>query len=351
MMKRVLSLVLAATALAAPGAAAAKEPVFVPVYEKNFPDPFVLPLNDGSFIAYATNDGINLPMITSRDLVSWTPVMDPANPSKRLDGMPKLAPWVKEGFTWAPEVARVGGRYILYYTANHAKQDKQCLGAALSDQPTGPFVDTSAQPLICQFELGGSIDANFFRDQGGRQYLYWKSDGNRIGKPSKLWAQELRADGLALIGQPVNIGIKDDDAWKQRVVEAPTMIRTPDGLAMLYSGGYFGWNDDQRLSPYAMGYALCAGPLGPCTDKSPKPILYSYSDPGRAGCLSGPGHQHIFRANGGTFISFHGWDTTSSCRKEDNERQMFIAPFGWENGRPVIAPSLRAKNRRSGERG
>ena len=348
-MKRVLSLVLAATALIAPAAAVAKEPVFVPVYEKNFPDPFVLSLKDGSFIAYATNDGINLPIITSRDLVNWSPVMDPAAPTKRLDGMPTLAPWVKEGFTWAPEVMQVGGKYILYYTANHRQQDKQCLGAAVADKPTGPFVDTSAQPLVCQFELGGSIDANPFRDKDGKLYLYWKADGNRIGKPSSLWGQEMRADGLAVVGQPVDLGLGDKEEWKQRVIEAPTMIRTPDGLAMLYSGGYFGWNPDQRLSPYAMGWALCSGPLGPCTDKSAKPILYSYSAPGKEGCLSGPGHQSIFRAKGGTFISFHGWESTRGCRKAKEERELYIAPFGWENGGPVIAPSLRRNG--SGERG
>ena len=36
-------------------------------------------------------------------------VDDPAQPGKPLDGMPTLAPWVKEGFTWAPEVMKVTG--------------------------------------------------------------------------------------------------------------------------------------------------------------------------------------------------------------------------------------------------
>ena len=94
-----------------------------------------------------------------------------------------------------------------------------------------------------------------------------------------------------------------------------------------------------------MNWARCAGPLGPCKDAGPKPILYSYSQPGKAGCLSGPGHQSVFRANGGTFISFHGWSTSSGCRKADDKRFLYIAPFGWENGAPVIAPSLRRDQR------
>jgi beta-xylosidase len=267
--------------------------------------------------------------------------------------MPTLAPWVKPGFTWAPEVMKVGANYHLYYTANHRAQDKQCLGVAVSASPRGPFVDRSAEPMVCQFDLGGSIDAHPFRDQDGKLYLYWKADGNRIAKRSRIWGAEMTADGLKLAGAPRDVGLTDEDEWEQRVIEAPTMIRTPDGLVMLYSGGYYGWNDDQRFSPYAMNWARCEGPLGPCRDAGPKPILYSYRDPRNAGCLSGPGHQSVFRANGGTFISFHGWDTTSGCRKADPERHLYIAPFGWGNGAPAIAPSLRptVSGAKKGERG
>jgi beta-xylosidase len=195
--------------------------------------------------------------------------------------------------------------------------------------------------MVCQFDLGGSIDANPFRDRDGKLYLYWKADGNRIGKRSRLWGALLTPDGMKLAGAPKDIGLTDEDAWEQRVIEAPTMIRVPDGYAMLYSGGYFGWNDDQRLSPYAMNWARCSGPLGPCKDAGPKPILNSYAKPGKEGCLSGPGHQSVFRANGGTFISFHGWATTRGCRKGEGKRFLYVAPFGWENNAPAIAPSLR----------
>jgi hypothetical protein len=149
------------------------------------------------------------------------------------------------------------------------------------------------------------------------------------------------ADGLSVAGPATDLGMTDKDAWEQNVIEAPSMVRTRDGLVMFYSGGYFGWNDNQRTSPYAMNYAMCTGPLGPCRDAGPKPILYSFNDSKGSGCLSGPGHQTIFRANGGTFIAFHGWATTAGCRKAKDARQMYVAPFGWEQGKPVIAPSLR----------
>ena len=325
------SLALAGSALAAPS--------FVPVYQANFPDPFVL-LAGSEFLAYATNDGINLPMASSRDLVHWAPVMDPANPGKRLDGMPKLGAWAKEGFTWAPEVQRVGSKYVLYYTASNPKLDRQCVGVAVADGPRGPFRDPSPEPLVCQSALGGTIDANTFRDADGKMYIYYKNDGNRVGKVSQIWGQRLSDDGLKVIGAPVAIA-RDTKAWEQKLIEAPTMVRAPTGYQLFYSGGYFGWNDDQRISPYAMGYATCASPLGPCTPSPANPVLHSFDDR-TAGCVSGPGHQSIFTVGRRSFIAFHAWAVTKGCRKAADKRYLYVAPLSWKDGKPVIGNSLRA---------
>lgn len=328
---------LAACSLASAAAVAA--PSFVPVYETNFPDPFVL-VAKGGFVAYSTNDGLNLPMASSKDLVHWSPVMDPARPGKRLDGMPVLAPWSKAGFNWAPEVMRVGEKYVLYYTASSRKLDKQCVGAAVASDPFGPFVDTSTEPLLCQADLGGTIDADAFRDSDGKLYLYYKNDGNRVGKSSAIWAQQLAPDGLSLTGQPVAIE-RDSKPWQQKLVEAPSMVRVPGGgYQLFYSGGYFGWNDDQRISPYAMGYATCSSPLGPCKDAPDNPVLHSFNDR-EAGCLSGPGHQAIFQVAGRSFIAFHAWSATKGCRKADDKRFLYVAPLSWTNGKPVIGMGLR----------
>ena len=337
MLRKLLATILVTTA-----APAAAEPSFVPVLEENFPDPHIVEHN-GEYIAYSTNDGPNLPMATSRDLVNWTFVMDAADPKKKRDGLPTLGPWARTGSTWAPEVMKVGDKWILYYTAAYRRQNIQCLGAAVASDPRGPFIDTSAEPFLCQRELGGTIDASPFRDKDGKLYLYFKNDGNRIRRPTRLWGAQLSADGLKVEGQPVDLGMTDKDKWEGGVIEAPTMVLTPDGYTMFYSAGFFGWDPKQRLSPYGMGYASCRGPLGPCSDASANPILYSYSNAGDTGCLSGPGHQHIFRAKGGTFIAFHGWSTTRSCRPHKDARYLYVAPFGWERNRPVIAPSLRRR--------
>lgn len=324
------------TALAAPAALA--EPSFVPVYRDNFPDPHVVPY-DGQFVAYATNAGVNMPMLTSRDLITWSRVTDPANPKKMRDGLPKLGAWAKEGFTWAPEVAQVGNRWLLYYTASSRKLNSQCVGVAVADNPLGPFVDTQPAPIVCQTDLGGTIDADLFRDADGSLYLYYKNDGNRIRKRTMIWGQRLTPDGLKVSGAPVQL-IDDLARWKDRVVESPSMIRTQNGYVMFYSAGYFGWNPENRLSPYAMGYATCAGPLGPCTDAPENPILHSFNDKD-AGCISGPGHQSVFQANGKAYIAFHAWAANSSCRKQGDARELYVAPLYWRDGKPAIGVSLR----------
>jgi beta-xylosidase len=316
--------------------AAAAEPSFVPVFRDNFPDPQIVE-HRGEFIAYSTNAGINLPMLTSRDLVHWSWVADPSG--KRRDGMPVLAPWVKEGFTWAPEVMKVGDKWLLYYTAAHGKRPVECLGVAVADNPRGPFRDSSTEPLVCQFDLGGTIDANPFRDSDGKLYLYYKSDGNRVGKKTMIWGQRLAEDGLSVVGAPVAL-VEDDKAWEWKLVEAPTMVRSPAGHRLFFSAAFYGWDPKERLSRYATGYATCAGPLGPCKDAPENPILHSFNDK-EAGCLSGPGHTSIFEAAGRHFIAFHAWAATRACRQADDKRYLYVAPLFWKDGKPQIGMSLR----------
>lgn len=321
-------------------AAAAAEPLFVPVFEQDFADPFVL-VEGGEFIAYSTNRGINLPIATSRNLVDWDFVRDPADPKKLRDGLPKLGAWAKEGLTWAPEVMKIGDRFVLYYTARDRRKDVQCIGVATAADPRGPFEDGRPDPLVCQTDLGGTIDASPFRDSDGKLYLYYKNDGNAVGKASYIWAQRLSGDGLSVEGSPAGL-IRDDKAWENKLVEAPTMVRSPAGYRLFFSAAFFGWNPDERLSPYATGYAVCTGPMGPCQDSPDNPILHSFNDRD-AGCLSGPGHTSVFQAAGRSFIAFHAWAATKGCRKADDKRYLYVAPLMWKDGKPVIGVGLRRK--------
>ena len=337
---RKLFLTLLASAGLAGSALAAQEQPFVPVFETNFPDPFILP-QAGEFLAYATNPegaAVNVPMARSANLVDWQLVRQG---QKLHDAMPDLPPWARKGWTWAPEVIRHGTGYLLYFTAKEQRTGLQCVGVAAAKDPRGPFTSDAKEPLVCQRATGGTIDPHAFRDRDGRLYLYYKNDGNNpdFKKPTDIFVQRLSADGLRLSGEPVAL-LRNDKDWEAHVIESPTMVRRENGYVLFFSANHFGWEPHQRLSPYAMGYARCQGPMGPCTDSPQNPILHSYNDR-KAGCLSGPGHQALFETAGRQFVVFHAHAARGSCRNAGKGRYMYIAPLLWPQGEPKVGVSLR----------
>lgn len=347
-MRNLILLLLVTLGLGVP-AAADEPPPFVPVFSTNFPDPFILP-HGGEFLAYATNaerGRANVQMARSTDLVNWEFVR---NGERLHDAMPDLPPWAREGWTWAPEVLEHEGRYLLYFTAKERRSQLQCVGVAEAADPLGPFTSRATEPLVCQREIGGTIDPHAYRDSDGQLYLYFKNDGNHpdFARATDIFAQRLSPDGLGLAGEPVAL-LRNDKPWEEHVIESPTMTRHGDRYILFFSANHFGWEEHQRLSPYAMGYATCTGPMGPCTDAPENPILHSYNDR-RAGCLSGPGHQALFEARGRQFIVFHAHAATRGCRRTQLGRYMYVAPLLWEGDTPRIGVSLRPPPRND-ERG
>jgi len=282
----------------------------------DFPDPFVL-ADGGGYYAYATNaNERHVQLLHSTDLRSWRALPD---------AMPTLASWVRQPVphVWAPEVIKLGERYVLYYTAHDRASDRQCIGAAVSNSPAGPFVDSADKPLVCQADLGGTIDASPFLD-GGRLYLYFKSDGNCCGKPTHIFGQALRPDGLAVVGEPVRL-LTNGRTWEGKVIEAPTMVLREGKYVLLYSANDFG------DGTYAAGYASCAGPVGPCEPVGDEPFLKTSKE----AKLFGPGHQAVFQAGGQDYIAYHAWELKPDGKRGDR-RFLYIDKLGWVDGRPVV---------------
>jgi beta-xylosidase len=220
---------------------------------------------------------------------------------------------------------------VLYYTARDKETDRQCIGVAVSDKPEGKFRDSNDAPLICQSEEGGSIDASPFRDADGTLYLYWKNDGNCCSMPTYLYVQQLSPDGLTLVGEPVRL-IRNERPWEGGVVEAPTMWLHEGKYYLFYSGNSYGGYE------YAVGYATCESPMGPCTVAPENPILKSISD--RLPNVVGPGHQTIVQdANGDTWLVYHSWEVNSAGSRTDR-RFMSMDRLVWEDGVPrVVGPT------------
>ena len=308
---------------------------YPPVLRTDFPDPFILE-HEGQYLAYATNSGgANVQMALSSNLTSWRPIMEERGPTRLYDAMPALPTWAKAGFTWAPEVLKTQDGFVLYFTARHTATGLQCVGAATSQSPRGPFTSQATEPLVCQFDLGGTIDASPFRAPDGQLYLYYKNDGNHpsFNKPAEIFAQRLSPDGLSLTGEPVSL-VRNDKPWEGGVVEAPTMVEQDGAYVLFFSGNYYGWEGAGDLSPYGIGYATCEGPMGPCTDAPNNPFFASTSEP----CISGPGHQTVFQTGGKEVFAFHAWAATSDCSSANQGRYLHLAQLSWRSGVPQLSP-------------
>ena len=88
------------------------------------------------------------------------------------------------GNAWAPciiERKQKDGsyKYYFYFSAHNPKSNRKEIGVAISNTPTGPFVD-SGTPIITDADRpngvrgGQAIDVDVFQDpKSGKYYLYW----------------------------------------------------------------------------------------------------------------------------------------------------------------------------------
>lgn len=285
-----------------------------PVYAHNFPDPFVLQVGK-TYYAYATNsDAEDIPTLRSTNLVHWTALPD---------SFPVPPRWVTSDI-WAPTVVRLAdGKYVLYFAGRDINGGHECIGDAVGSSPAGPFTTTVAKPVICQQALGGDIDPDVFRDSNGSLYLLWKNDGNCCGVTTYLWSQKLAANGTTEVGKPVKLD-QNQASWEGALIEAPFMWKQNGKYYLFYSA------NDYASFDYAVGYATCQTPLGPCKDAPENPILTSKCQ------AAGPGGETIVTdAKGQTWMLYHAW-RASAVDDSTVGRQLWLDRLDWKNGKPVV---------------
>jgi beta-xylosidase len=293
-----------------------------PVYRHDFPDPYVLRVGR-TYYAYSTNTGsVDIPTLVSHDLVHW---------KSGNDAFPVPPRWVASNI-WAPDVyRRPDGKYVLYYAAHDIAANHQCVGHAVASTPTGPFVDRSSKPFICQAALGGDIDPAHFVDSNGHVYLLWKNDGNCCGETTYLFSQRMSADGLKLLGKPAKL-LSEDASWEGNLIEAPSMWKQGGKYYLFFSANNYASFD------YAVGYGTCSGPQGPCKDARENPILVSKCN------AAGPGGETIVKdGKGQTWMAYHAW---KSQAVDDSTvgRLLWIDRLDWKNGKPVVqGPTCKAQ--------
>lgn len=300
----------------------------------DFPDPFITKFG-GTYYGYSTSSNIStVQVIKSTDAVHWSWVGDAfVGPTSYVGATAAGSSWADTSPTWAPGVLErpsnpSNTRYVLYYTATSTlpgSAGKPCIGRATSASPEGPFVDESAQPIVCTPERGGSIDPNPIV-VGGQVYLLWQSFGIAPSEPTRLWSTPLSADGRSTAGAPSMLTevLYGSAEWPN--IEGPTMMPAPGGgFLLFYSAGPW-WTADYRTF-----VQYCTSPTGGCSR------LYSTAVLSSRGSMAGPGAPTVFQdPSGNWMMGFHAWTAPFIGYQVMNDiryaRSLHILPITFPGG-------------------
>ncbi|MCI6404569.1 MAG: family 43 glycosylhydrolase, partial [Prevotella sp.] len=286
-----------------------------PVIKGRFADPEILfSQKTGKYYLYPTTDGIegwkghDFKVFSSDDMKSWK------KEGTIIDLATDQISWAKD-CAWAPcaiEVAYLKGKIcntpemMARLAAERAKADKKGkpskkisyrtfyyftagkrIGVAVSDNPTGPFIDPIGKPLLDKAPAGQSgqvIDPDVFQDpKTGKYYLYW---GN-----SYMAVSELGDDMTS---------IKDTKVLIPR--DKKREYNYNEGTYVFYRDGkyYFMWSEnDTRSTYYRVRYLISDSPTEFVRDGKPakteKTIVIS-QDPSKQ--IFGTGHHAIIQRPG-----------------------------------------------------
>jgi len=308
----------APTTTEAPAQKATGERSFQPVYCLDLADPYVLDVSGLTgrrlYVFGTTVPLAHIPVLLPKGLL---------HAEKIVDALPRPARWATDSGGWAPSVLQRGDGFVLYYTITDKTSGRQCISHAEGKKPEGPYVDRSTVPLVCPSQLGGAIDPSPFVDPDGHAFLYWKSDGNCCHMPTGIYVQPLADDGQSVTAPPTEM-VRADQPWEGGVVEAPSMLHAEDRFVLFYSGN--AWSS----AAYGIGYAICAGPTGPCTKALDRPWIGSSSS------AAGPGGAEVFVDDDGKArLVFHAWIDGKVGYADGGHRGLFTTRLDIEDGQPV----------------
>lgn len=291
-----------------------------PVINTSLPDPTVIRADDCYFYLYATEDIRNLPIYRSRDLTDWqfvgTAFTDDTRPQ-----------WNKKGNMWAPDINKIGDKYVLYYSKSEWGGEWTCgIGAATADRPEGPFTDHG--PLFISSEIGvrNSID-QFYIEDNGHKYLFW-------GSFHGIYGIELSDDGLSV---------------KPGAVKKQVSGTFMEGTYIHKRGKYYylfgsaGTCCEGARSTYRVTYGRSENLFGPYVDKKGQRLLDNHYEVMLHGddTFVGTGHNAEFVTDdlGQDWILYHGYKKAEA----DDGRVVFLSRVDWKDGWPEVAGSVPEK--------
>ncbi len=293
-----------------------------PVYDRVFADPAIVRDDDGTFYAYATyNDWGSarprrlIPILRSDDLVHWEYV------GEALRRIPEWRGSRNFGL-WAPDVRRIGGRYVLYYSLVRFGDDNPAIGAAVAETPAGPFEDRGKVLQSDGIGLPNTIDpCPHVAD--GTPYLFF-------GSHRGIYGVHLTPNGLSVAGDPFQIA---GDG-----VEAPYVVRR-NGRYYLF--GSRGTCCEGAKSTYHVVVGRAESLRGPYRNRDGERLLDAPGTTILRGddAFAAPGHNSVVAAdNGDWWTLYHAYERSNpwAWSGEVPRRVLMLDRLAWENGWPTV---------------
>jgi arabinan endo-1,5-alpha-L-arabinosidase len=294
-----------------------------------------------------------MPMMRSRDLVSWTYVGD---------ALPEPPAWAAEGAgLWAPDVvhSRATGLYYLTFVVTDTDDalrgpgacpstGDSAIGIATSTSPTGPW-KVSDRPLVAPRPDPGGTCTFFWTfdpdvlgdDVGGSSVLYYGSYNGGLHATRITFDQQ----GASTTGSPVRVAVGNR-------YEGTNVVKRR-GWYWLFGSATNCCNGP--LTSYGVFAARSRSPMGPFLDRQGHSILA-----GRVGGSPvllpngnrwvGVGHNSVFTdAAGRWWTVYHAVDRRDPYFAPDpgfTKRPAMLDPLDWVGGWPQVRAGRWASDRR-----
>ncbi len=276
-----------------------------------YPDPILTTERSGDPSVVETRNGRVL--VTTGPLVRrarW----DPGEGWRWIrPALRRLPRWAVEDDVWAADLAKINGRWVLYYAARvkGLGKGRRCIGVATAPTAYGAFRPVDARPLVCHrrartpvawdtvpnapgLPRRGAIDPSYFVDrpagpgQAPTPYLLYKTDG----VPSSIRMLPLGPNGLAPAA----------GATSSELVRADWVMENP---VVLQRGGFYhlftsedSWAKCSYRTVWRRSTDLATWPT------RPRRVLLSRAT---TDGLCGPGGADVIEVGGRPQMYFHGW--------------------------------------------
>lgn len=257
-----------------------------PVLKGLYADPDIIKVGEKYYI-YPTTDGFDgwggyqFYVFESDDLVHWE------NKGKIIDFHEGDGKWAKE-CAWAPCTLQKNNKFYFYFCGKR-EDGVSCIGVAVSDSPTGPFVAMEKPLLEIEkvrekgINMGQTIDPSVYVE-GDKAYILF---GN--GVPA---IAELSEDCVSIKEETMKTL---EGAFDFR--EAITVLKR-DGLY------HFTWScDDTGSENYHINYGVSKELYGPIEYK------YSLLNKRPEENILGTGHHSILKDGDKFYMAYHRFGT------------------------------------------